>query len=808
MSAVMELLAPAGSPDAGYAALAYGADAVYLGLPRFSARATADNFSFDQLRPFVGYAHGMMKPRKVYVAINTLLRGNEIPELLDALGLLSEIGVDSVIVQDLGVLRLVRDSFPELAIHASTQMAIHSAAGAAFLKQRGIRRVILARELSRREVKAVAHLDDLEAEVFIHGALCYAYSGLCLLSSHLRGRSGNRGECSYLCRERFSCGGGDTCHPMSMKDLALPETIEYLRDAGVTSLKIEGRKKSPLYVAAVTDYYRKLIDGGVSEDALRALESDVNTIFAREQTALFMQKESKANLTTRQALSHHGARIGFVSRFIFGKDGRDRIRFTLENRSLEKYDGLQLSAPENDLVYGFCAEKFWAPNCSGRGLLVAHAGDVIEVELPAGHPRIPVGAMVSCTSSNAVKRSYSWETPRPQQWTSSIPLSVSVTIAKNGVDAVFNFTIHDQTVEVARSHRAEVQFSLARKDPETIGREAFSKLGGTPFVLEELSVQNPDALFVPTSTLNQLRRSLVEASLEEMHRARLRRLRGIVFPTPHAGEDFLEQWSVKVDKLSYLATLEPAERAELTEVIVACSKDAFEEDLFYLADQLGVRDRIRLSLPPIVRDWENAQLIDLVNQAREHGIAKWQVSNPSGITLLEGAQSEMDIQSDWQLYAMNPFAVAELESWGMTGFTASPEDFRKNLKALVRSFPAIWVPVYQDTPLAISEACIHADHGGCADCGERENYRELTLTSQRDNLLAITRHCRTVTVSKTPYSLSPELDDLRECGAKRFRMDFAWRAYEPESVAKIIREVRSGRFNGGHTANYRRGAGD
>ncbi len=197
----MELLSPAGDIESGYGAFAYGADAVYLGLKKFSARATALNFTKEQLIDFTGYAHSLGK--KVYVTLNTLLQSKELEEVYESLNACLEAKVDALIIQDLGLAVLVKRDFPELALHASTQMAVHNLAGAVSLKKAGFSRVVLARELSLSEIREISENAGVETEVFIHGALCYSYSGLCLFSSMMTGKSANRGKCTYPCRLFF-----------------------------------------------------------------------------------------------------------------------------------------------------------------------------------------------------------------------------------------------------------------------------------------------------------------------------------------------------------------------------------------------------------------------------------------------------------------------------------------------------------------------------------------------------------------------------------------------------------------------------
>ena len=299
-----ELLAPAGDAEAGYAALYYGADAVYLGLQKFSARATATNFDEPTLDAFTAYAHHLK--RKVYVALNTVLQENELAELIEALDICSRCKVDALIIQDLGVARVVRESYPELEMHASTQMAVHNREGALYLKKLGFSRVVLARELTLDEIKDIAAIPDLETEAFIHGALCYSYSGLCQFSSLETGRSANRGKCLYPCRACFTGDLGNK-HIFSMKDMALKEDVLKMP---VTSLKIEGRKKSALYVAAVTDYYRRILDGK-GADAHR--EENIKQIFSRPWCKFHFNGKNK-DIIDSSFVGHRGLPIGQIKK--------------------------------------------------------------------------------------------------------------------------------------------------------------------------------------------------------------------------------------------------------------------------------------------------------------------------------------------------------------------------------------------------------------------------------------------------------------------------------------------------------------
>ncbi len=255
----MEVLAPAGSYDSLIAAVNAGADAVYCGGNRFGARAYAENFTEEQLLSAMDYAH--LKGVRVYLTVNTCLKNRELEEVPSYLMPYYRAGLDAVLVQDFGVLTVIRETFPDLPVHASTQMNITSAYGAQLLSSRGLQRVVLARELSLEEIRAIREASDIELECFVHGALCYSYSGQCLMSSMLGGRSGNRGRCAGTCRLPYQLHPEKKPgYPLSLKDLCAASFLPALKEAGVRSLKIEGRMKSPAYTAGVTAIYRELVD--------------------------------------------------------------------------------------------------------------------------------------------------------------------------------------------------------------------------------------------------------------------------------------------------------------------------------------------------------------------------------------------------------------------------------------------------------------------------------------------------------------------------------------------------------------------
>ena len=271
----MEILAPAGGPEALRAAVFAGADAVYLGGPAFGARANAKNFSREELAQAVEFCHS--RGVRVHVTVNILLKDQELEEALDFVRFLCRLPVDAVLVQDVGLFSLLRERAPQLPLHASTQMSLHTPQGVKLLWELGASRVVLARELSLEEIREIRQACPVELESFVHGALCMSVSGQCYFSALLGGRSGNRGSCAQPCRLPFAAPGG-TGHDLSLKDLSFVKELGQLEQAGVCSAKIEGRMKRPEYVAAAVSACRRAAQG---EAVPPQLLEDLQAVFSR-----------------------------------------------------------------------------------------------------------------------------------------------------------------------------------------------------------------------------------------------------------------------------------------------------------------------------------------------------------------------------------------------------------------------------------------------------------------------------------------------------------------------------------------------
>ncbi|MBN2737408.1 MAG: U32 family peptidase [Spirochaetales bacterium] len=332
---LVELLGPGGSFDSALYAMELGADAVYIGLKAFSARTAAVNFTFEELRRLRSYS--LAKHKKIYVALNTIIKEEEWPRIHQNLVELSLIGVEGLILQDLGLISYIRRNFPFFRLHGSTQMAAHNHSSIEFLQKQGLSRVVLPREMTLSEIKALvsAH-PEMEFEVFIHGALCFGFSGMCLASGILLGRSGNRGSCGQICRTWFQGPKGKGYY-LSTKDLALEEDVRKLVDVGIHALKIEGRMKSPEYAGLASSYYRKCLENDSSPEKDQVAER-LQLLFSRKRTKGFIEGVNNRKIY-RSYASHLGLELGRVL-----ESKKDRFRIKLKS-TLAIRDGLMYLMP-------------------------------------------------------------------------------------------------------------------------------------------------------------------------------------------------------------------------------------------------------------------------------------------------------------------------------------------------------------------------------------------------------------------------------------------------------------------------------
>ena len=682
----IELLAPAGSFETALSAFESGADAVYLGLDAFSARAQAVNFSAVELSELMTYARA--KGRKVYVTFNTLLTDTELEDAVERLAVLEEIAPDALIVQDIGVARVIRKHFPSLPIHASTQLVAHNLEGVLALKELGFTRVVLARELPIEDIRSIVKRCGCEIEVFVHGALCYSISGLCLFSAMERRRSGNRGRCAYCCRLPYSDSYGGRSLPFSMKDLRLDDRLDALREAGVASLKIEGRMKSSLYVASVVKRYRELLDGGIS----RTTREDLETVFSRSTTHLYADgwKQTTSDLIDSVNLGHQGTPVGIVKRITKDREGRSWLRFHT-SRALEKHDGLQfvslrnkeLSDDARPLGMGIGEMRL---AISRKSVFEAYAGSDVEIEIadPAliealsDPDMMPVE--VRCSMSNEVKRRFPVPSFRAADYPGVSGLDVTVRISADGVEA-------SARGECARLELPSVQKANRPELTEGAVRKCFGKLGGTVWSLSSLKVEDPEGLFVPASIMNELRRELV-ARLDDarVHR-KLEKIEDVKERLEEDSSEAAVSDPMKVVKVRLGQNVPPGDWDEVV-VVIGHSGEVPE-----------FGDDVRLALPVFTKETDYSRFRARVKNLVRSGYAKWEAADLAGIRMLKSLGVE-DITSDWTVYAFNSQSILALSELGVKRCVLSPEsDPRDTPQAC--AIPAERI-IQQSTPLFIS----------------------------------------------------------------------------------------------------------
>lgn len=375
----MELLAPAGTIEAFEAAVESGADAVYIGAPAFNARALARHFSLAEVAAMIDHAH---KNRvKVYLAMNSLMKEEEIGKAVEELAALEALKADALIIQDLGISYLARKFFPGLRLHASTLMGAHNSLNVRQFSQMGFKRVVLAREMTLAEIGQIHRQCPVELEVFVHGALCFSYSGLCLFSSYLGGKSGLRGRCVQPCRRRYTWGGkgrgpgAPAGYLFSMNDLAGLELIPQLRQAGVSSLKIEGRMRSPQYVASVVKAYRLALDNPATPAVLAEGKELLEQAMGRKPSLGYFKKAQPADIIAPQHSGNIGLFLGKIE-----KVTANRAQMSLKE-PLRIGDRLRIHQEGSGERQGFTLKGLWQGKVA---LEKAKAGSRVQLDLPPG----------------------------------------------------------------------------------------------------------------------------------------------------------------------------------------------------------------------------------------------------------------------------------------------------------------------------------------------------------------------------------------------------------------------------------------
>lgn len=492
----VELLAPAGNMDSLKAAVMAGCDAVYLGGVLFGARAFAGNFTNEEIVYAINYAH--LYGVKVYVTINTIIYDSEVERFLDYVRFLHKNNVDAVIIQDIGMFDLLRKKFPNLELHASTQMNIHNYDGALLAKNLGFKRVVMARETPIDVIKKIKEEIDIEIEVFIHGALCVSYSGECLLSALVGKRSGNRGTCAQICRKKYDFYDDDknklntNNYLLSTKDLCTLKYVDKLIEIGVDSLKIEGRMKRSPYVYLVTKTYRKVIDNYYNTGKLKIDENDIielKKMFNRNFTKGFMLNEDNNNFTYDKRPNNIGIEVGQV----ISKVKNDlKIKLTYD---VSVHDGLRILDDKEDK--GLVINKMFINN---KSVLEAKKGDVITLKYDK---YVEKNSKVLLTSSKKQLDSIS-EAIKNQERFVYVDLSFTAKENEN-----LKLTITDGLNTVTEVLDKTPMRAINKETSLDVIKKQLSKLGNTVYKARSITLNLDDNLFINIKDINEIRRRAI-----------------------------------------------------------------------------------------------------------------------------------------------------------------------------------------------------------------------------------------------------------------------------------------------------------
>ena len=812
-----ELLAPAGSLEAFFAALEKGADAVYAGLSEFSARARAKNFTLPLMERAVGYAHSQGK--RVYVTLNTLVKEAELPQLVETLAALEEMRADGVIIQDMAVARLARRHFPGLPLHASTQLTIHNSLGVKQLEELGFERVVLARELHVDDIKDIIRKSTAEIEVFVHGALCFSISGQCFFSSFLGGHSGNRGRCTQPCRRQYTHRGKEGFY-FSPNDLSSIDLLPQLANSGVASLKIEGRMKSAEYVASVVAAYRLVLDAPERDrvSALAQAKELLKLSFGRVPTKGFLASRTPTDIATPSLKGATGRFLGEIKSI---RDGR--ITFETKDR-LHVGDRIRVQ-PKNDKAgRGFTVKELFDGKISVK---LVKEKSLVTVVSPfpcvVGDTVFKVSTETAFTmSENAcLRRLDSAKTVAiPCELTLSLDAGIlRMTGTSDGASVSNEFPLGD--LEASRTD-----------DMSGVLAAQFGKCGDTPFTLRSLTAPDFPAVLIPPTRLKEIRREfyrrLANAVTTERKRRRLEAqaaaLTDLVGTRPSAPTrqpelivrtDSVRDWHL-LHREDVNAVSFPVSRANL-------------HQLPQMGRKLQERqEQVWWRLPFFISEEELPSFREAVNYLKQQGFTRFEAANLSHFPLLteemaggqgnrgrrgvaclalmpdatvgnarvridrksETKQGEaclaptentITIATDYRLFSLNSQALLAWEEFGATAATLYLEDDARNLAELLAADVPIHrrVIIFGPVPVITSKIGVKSVRDNAPVQSDRGEGYEVT---QKDGMTVIT--------PTTRFSLVHHRNRLLEMGCKSFVVDLS--GLNREEKERVLDAVKRG----------------
>lgn len=786
-----EVLSPAGDRESMEAAVKAGADAVYFGLAAFNARARATNFQEGTLAETVAYLHhhGV----RAYVTLNTLVFDAELPALETAVRTCAEAGVDAVIVQDLGVLRLVSEIAPTLPIHASTQMTCTDASSVAFATSLGAKRIILARELSIDDIAAIKRETSAELETFVHGALCVSYSGQCLTSEAIGGRSANRGACAQACRLPYDLvvdgqprDLGDVAYLLSPEDLEASALVPELLSAGVISLKIEGRLKGPSYVAATTSLYRSAIDGTATDEQRKTALAT----YTRGSGPGFLRGVDHQRLVEGRSPDHRGLAVGVVT-------GTQRVgnRTTIGVKlddEVARGDGILVEGGREGK--GELGGRIWEITVHGRDVSTAEPREVASLWLG---PDKVIGAL------DAGARVFRTDDPTREKAARTAERRIGLEmklVAKIGERPTLTATtdrgitatvIVDAIVERAKS--ASAPASGDTHPQEAAFRDKLARLGETPYELMALTLDVPPDAFIPPSALNRARRelcvdlgkttphattSVTAAQLVERARAPL----GASGPPPSPPPPGL--FALCRNEAQAIAALDAGADGIILDFLELTGTGN-------AVRALRARGPCHITLaPPRILKPGEEKIVSFLTQLAPDAML---VRGLGGLVDARGGPPKI---GDFSLNVTNRISAREVLSHGLAAFTPAFDLDAEQLTALLDGELARFaeVVVHHPMPLFYTEHCVFAallsegkDHRTCGRPCDRHAVSLRDRAGMEHPVIADVG-CRNTVFHARAQSAADLVPRLRELGVVRFRIELVRES--ADDTARIVKSYR------------------
>ena len=761
----VELLAPVGSFEALKAAVQNGANAVYLGGKDFGARASANNFDRDELKEAVKYAH--IRGVQVFVTTNTLRKENEIEDFLEYAKFLYDIDVDAIILQDIGMARLIKRELPDFELHASTQMVAHSLEDVKYLESVGFDRVVLAREVTVEEIKYICDNCKADIEVFVHGALCVCYSGQCLMSSMIGNRSGNRGRCAQPCRQRYELidvytgevvnSNGD--YLLSPRDLNAIEEIDKVIDAGVHSLKIEGRMKRPEYVATVIDGYRKTIDEYLATNKLNVSDETINdlyTIFNRKFTKGLLLGDVGKDMMNSQLPNNQGLYVGTV--VDYNKKAK-RLKIKLAN-TLKKGDGINLGGGTIGRIIK-----------NGNIETIGYKGETIELDF-VGEAR--KGQIVFKTSdSELMDRVQATFTQDKEFVKNIIDAKITIKLGQKPILTLKDRHSNEATIEGDKIVEEAMKVALSKEKVETQLR----KLGNTPYELDLLEIELDDNVSLPISLLNQMRRDCIELLDKERVSIKNRKYKNKIVKYKPVLYNRNKQQEIYV-KVKNLEQLESA---------LECGVDRiYYEDTNTIDKGMSLamkyNKKVIYSAPRIIRNKEYNHLA----KANNAGVESVQVGNYGSIDYFK----DKKLNIDYYLNAFNSETINYYKEIGADTLCISQELNINEIKETIKYTDInIESVVYGYTPLMITEYCPMGVI--VRDCKKDKRVAKCkesiyALRNSKGDEFRVSQDifCRSTIYNSNVTCMLDNLYELHEIGINVLRLDFTLE--DKETVKEVI----------------------